>query len=285
MLAVAIASPMIQYDLHCHSTYSDGVLPPRDVVRRAAGHGVDVLALTDHDELQGLEEARATAAEEAIELVPGTEISVTWERQTLHVVGVRIDPENEGLTRGLTAIRAGRDTRALKIADALRDAGIPDALEGARKYVTSDRLISRTHFARFLAETGHVRDVHEAFKRYLVAGKPGYVPHSWAALTEAIAWIRGAGGQAILAHPGRYAISKSDMRRLLGEFRDAGGEAIEVVSPSHTPAQFVEYATYARAFGLKGSCGSDFHAPGESWMDFGDLPPLPVGVEPVWSTW
>ena len=141
------------------------------------------------------------------------------------------------------------------------------------------------HFARFLAETGHVRDVHEAFKRYLVAGKPGYVPHSWAALDEAIVWIRGAGGQAILAHPGRYAISKTDMRRLLGEFRDAGGEAIEIVSSSHTPAQFIEYATYARAFGLKGSCGSDFHAPGESWMDFGDLPPLPVGVEPVWSTW
>ena len=252
---------------------------------RAAAQGVDVLALTDHDELQGLGEARAAAAEEAIELIPGSELSVTWERHTLHVVAVRIDPENEGLTQGLAAIRAGRDARAQKIADSLREAGIPDALEGARKYVTSDRLISRTHFARFLAETGHVRDVHDAFKRYLVAGKPGYVPHSWAALTEAIDWIRGAGGQAILAHPGRYAMSSRDMRRLLGEFRDAGGEAIEVVSPSHAPAQFIEYATYARAFGLKGSCGSDFHAPGESWMEFGDLPPLPVGVEPVWSTW
>jgi 3',5'-nucleoside bisphosphate phosphatase len=276
---------MIQYDLHCHSTYSDGVLPPGDVVRRAAACGVDVLALTDHDELQGIAEARATAAEEEIELVPGSELSVTWERHTLHVVAVRIDPENEALMQGLAAIRAGRDARAQKIADSLREAGIPDALEGARKYVTSDRLISRTHFARFLAETGHVRDVHDAFKRYLVAGKPGYVPHSWAALAEAIDWIRGAGGQAILAHPGRYAISSRDMRRLLGEFRDAGGEAIEVVSSSHTPAQFIEYATYARAFGLKGSCGSDFHAPGESWMEFGDLPPLPIGVVPVWSSW
>ena len=276
---------MIQYDLHCHSTYSDGVLPPGDVVRRAAAHGVGVPALTDHDELQGLGEARAAAAEEAIELIPGSELSVTWERHTLHVVAVRIDPKNEGLREGLAAIRVGRDARAQKIADSLREAGIPDALDGARKYVTSDRLISRTHFARFLAETGHVRDVHDAFKRYLVAGKPGYVPHSWAALAEAIGWIRGAGGQAILAHPGRYAISNRDMRRLLGEFRDSGGEAIEVVSSSHTPAQFIEYATYARAFGLKGSCGSDFHAPGESWMEFGDLPPLPVGVEPVWSTW
>src|SRR5437762_4733811 len=275
---------MIQYDLHCHSTYSDGVLPPRDVVRRAAGNGVDVLALTDHDELQGLAEARATAMEEAIELVPGSELSVTWERHTLHVVAVRIDPENEGLTQGLAAIRAGRDARAQKIADSLREAGIPDALEGARKYVTSDRLISRTHFARFLAETGHVRDVHDAFKRYLVAGKPGYVPHSWARLTQALGWIASAGGQAILAHPGRYKVSRPDMRRLLGEFRDAGGDAIEIVSPSHAAAQSAEYARYARVFGLKGSCGSDFHAPDES-ADFGDLAPLPVGVEPVWSTW
>jgi hypothetical protein len=276
---------MIQYDLHCHSTYSDGVLSPGDVVRRAALHGVDVLALTDHDELQGLAEARATAAEEEIQLVPGSELSVTWERHTLHVVGVRIDPENEVLKQGLATIRAGRDTRAQKIADALREAGIPDALEGARRYVTSDRLISRTHFARFLTETGHVRDVHDAFKRYLVAGKPGYVAHSWATLVDAIAWIRGAGGQAILAHPGRYAMSRTDMRRLLAEFREAGGDALEVVSPSHTAAQFTEYANYARAFGLKGSCGSDFHSPNESSLDFGDLPPLPVGVEPVWSTW
>jgi 3',5'-nucleoside bisphosphate phosphatase len=275
---------MIQYDLHCHSTYSDGVLTPGDVVRRAAAHGVDVLALTDHDELQGLAEAAAAAADEQIQLVPGSELSVTWERHTLHVVGVRIDPENDALKQGLAAIRAGRDTRAQKIADSLGEAGIADALEGARRYVTSDRLISRTHFARFLVESGHVRDVHDAFKRYLVEGKPGYVAHSWATLAEAIGWIRGAGGQPILAHPGRYPISRDDMRRLLAQFRDTGGEAIEVVSPSHTAAQFTEYATFARALGLKGSCGSDFHAPDES-SDFGDLPPLPAGVEPVWSTW
>jgi len=275
---------VIEYDLHCHSTYSDGVLAPSEVVRRAALHGVDVLALTDHDELQGLPEAMATAADEGIELVPGSELSVTWEGHTLHVVALRIDPENKTLAEGLAAIRAGRDNRAQKIAIALEDAGIPGALEGARRYVTSERLISRTHFARFLADAGHVRDVHDAFKRYLVAGKPGYVPHSWATLTQALGWIHAAGGEAVLAHPGRYSVSRKDMRRLLEEFRDSGGEAIEIISPSHTAAQSTEYARYARLFGLKGSCGSDFHAPDES-ADFGNLPPLPVGVEPVWSTW
>jgi hypothetical protein len=275
---------MIQHDLHCHSTYSDGVLAPSEVVRRAASHGVDVLALTDHDELQGLPEARAAAADEAIELVHGSELSVTWQGHTIHVVALRIDPESETLVEGLAAIRAGRDTRAQKISDSLRDAGIPDALEGARRYVTSERLISRTHFARFLVDAGHVRDVHDAFKRYLVAGKPGYVPHSWATLTQALGWIAAAGGQAVIAHPGRYSVSRDDMRRLLEEFRDSGGDAIEIISPSHTAAQSTEYARYARILGLKGSCGSDFHAPDES-SDFGDLPPLPVGVEPVWSRW
>jgi len=273
-----------QHDLHCHSTYSDGVLPPADVVRRAALHGVDVLALTDHDELQGLAEAHATAMDEAIELVPGAELSVTWEGHTIHVVALRIDADNETLSEGLASIRAGRDARAHQIADALEDAGIAGALEGARRYVTSERLISRTHFARFLADAGHVRDVHDAFKRYLVPGKPGYVPHAWATLTQALGWIAAAGGQAVLAHPGRYSISRQDMRRLLEEFRDRGGDAIEIISPSHNAAQASEFARYARVLGLKGSCGSDFHAPDES-SDFGDLPPLPAGVEPIWSTW
>jgi predicted metal-dependent phosphoesterase TrpH len=253
-------------------------------VRRAAASGVDVLALTDHDELAGLVEARAAAMEEGIEFVAGSELSVTWEGHTLHVVALQIDPENETLAEGLDAIRKGRDARAQKIAESLETAGVAGAFEGARRYVTIDRLISRTHFARFLADGGYVRDVHDAFKRYLVAGKPGYVPHAWATLAQALGWITVAGGQAILAHPGRYKISRDDMRRLLAEFRDAGGCAIEVISPSHTDAQCAEYARYARVFGLKGSCGSDFHAPDES-ADFGATMPLPVGVEPIWSTW
>jgi len=276
---------MICYDLHCHSTRSDGVLAPADVVRRAAANGVDVLALTDHDDLSGLAAARAAAVESGIELVDGAELSVTWNNHTLHVVGLRIDPNEPTLVQGLSAIRDGRDARACRIAESLAAAGVPDALAGARQFVTSEHLISRTHFARFLVEAGYVRDMKAAFKRYLTPGKPGYVPHAWASLPQAVGWIHGSGGQAVLAHPGRYDLSPTGMRQLLGEFRDLGGDAIEVLSSSHTAAQYAEYATYARVFGLKASCGSDFHAPGESWIELGDLPPLPLGVDPVWSTW
>jgi 3',5'-nucleoside bisphosphate phosphatase len=278
-------SGVIRYDLHCHSTYSDGLLAPAEVVRRAASRGVDVLALTDHDELQGLAEARAEAADAGIALVNGSELSASWEEHTLHVVALNVDPDNVALADGLATIRAGRDARARRIAAALEAAGVAGALEGARRYVTSERLISRTHFARFLVEAGHVRDMKDAFKRYLVPGMPGYVAHAWATLPQAIAWIHGAGGQAVLAHPGRYKVSTAGMRRLLTDFRAAGGDAIEVLSPSHTAAQFAVFASLARAFGLRASCGSDFHGPGESWMDLGDLPPLPQGVAPVWSTW
>jgi len=276
---------MLHYDLHCHSTYSDGLLPPADVVRLAASRGVEVLALTDHDETAGLEEAQDAAREAGITLVNGAELSVTWQDHTLHVVALGIDPANKTLHTGLENVRLGRDGRARRIAESLAQAGIHDALEGARAYVTSESLISRTHFARFLAEMGHVHDVRDAFKRFLAPGKPGYVPHDWTSLPDALAWIGAAGGQAVLAHPGRYRVTATDMRHLLAEFRDGGGAAIEVLSSSHTPAQNVEYATLARVFGLKGSCGSDYHGPGESWMEFGDLPPLPVGVTPVWDGW
>jgi len=276
---------MTRYDLHCHSTFSDGLLPPAEVVRRAAMNGVEVLALTDHDETSGLAEAAAAARDAGIVLVPGSELSVSWGDLTIHVVALGIDPGNPALLAGLAAIREGRDGRARRIADSLATAGIDDAFDGARAYVTSDALISRTHFARFLVEMGHVRDVKDAFKRYLTPGKPGYVEHAWATLPEAIGWIRGAGGDAVLAHPGRYKVDAAGMRRLLGEFRDAGGAAIEVLSSSHSAAQVDEYATLSRVFGLKASCGSDYHGPGESWVELGDLPPLPAGTVPVWSDW
>ena len=276
---------MAHYDLHCHSTHSDGLLTPSAVVARAAARGVDVLALTDHDEVSGLPEAQAAATEAGIELVCGAELSVSWDDHTLHVVALRIDPGNAELNEGLEAIRVGRASRARRIGDALAAAGIKGAFEGAMKYVTSERLVSRTHFARYLVEAGFARETKDVFKRYLTRGNPGYVPHPWAALSEAVGWIHAAGGQAVLAHPGRYKISNAGMRRLLGEFCDLGGDAIEVLSSSHTQAQYVEFATYARAFELKGSCGSDWHGPGESWMEFGELPELPHGVVPVWAGW
>jgi hypothetical protein len=276
---------MLRYDLHCHSTHSDGLLEPAAVVRRAAQRGVSVLALTDHDDTAGLTEARSAADEAGIALVPGAEVSVSWEEHTIHVVALGIDANDAVLQAGLESIRTGRDARARRIAEALERAGIPGALAGARKFVTSDRLISRTHFARFLVEAGHAREVKDVFKRYLAHGLPGYVPHAWATLAQAIGWIRGAGGLAVLAHPGRYPLGTGGMRQLVAEFRERGGDAIEVLSASHTAAQVAQFATLARLHGLKASAGSDYHGPGESWLDLGDLPQLPGGSVPVWQGW
>jgi hypothetical protein len=273
------------FDLHCHSTHSDGLLTPGELVARAAAHGVDVLALTDHDEVSGLAEARDAARSTGIQFIDGTELSVSWHDTTLHVVGLRIDPDHPQLQAGLETIRGGRSERAKRMAAALDSAGIPGAYEGALSYVTSERLISRTHFARFLVERAYVRDVREVFKRYLTPGKPGYVEHQWASLRDAIAWLHAAGGQAVLAHPGRYRITKAVMRELLTEFKALGGDAIEVHTSSHTPAQYVEFSRYARDFGFLASCGSDYHGPGESWMELGVLPPLPADLTPVWKDW
>jgi hypothetical protein len=276
---------MLRYDLHCHSTHSDGLLSPADVARRAARRGVDVLALTDHDEVSGLAEARAAATDEGIRFVDGAELSVSWRDITLHVVALGIDPACSALQQGLASIRAGRVERAHRIADSLAAAGVTGAYEGATAYVTNERLIGRTHFARFLVETGHVRTTKAAFQHYLTAGKPGHVAHAWATLTQTLGWIRAAGGQSVLAHPARYRLDAARTRELLGEFRDTGGDAIEVLSSSHAPAQATEYARHARVFGLLASSGSDYHGPGESWADLGDMPELPAGVMPVWKDW
>ena len=276
---------MPRYDLHAHSTYSDGLLAPAALVARAAGRGVAVLALTDHDDTGGLAEAAAAADACGLTLVAGAELSVSWEVHTIHVVALAIDPANRVLDDGLAAIRSGRDARAQRIAESLARAGIPGAYEGARRYVTSERLISRSHFARFLVEAGYAREVKDVFRKYLTVGKPGYVAHAWASLPDAVAWIHAAGGLAVLAHPGRYKVTATGMRRMLSDFRAAGGDAIEVLSPSHTAAQCAEYATHARTFGFLASAGTDYHGPGESWLDLGDLPELPAGVVPVWSRW
>ncbi|MEO8305467.1 MAG: 3',5'-nucleoside bisphosphate phosphatase [Betaproteobacteria bacterium] len=276
---------MPRYDLHCHSTYSDGLLPPAAVVARAASRGVDILALTDHDEVRGLAEAQVAASEAGITLICGSELSVSWGEHTVHVIALAIDPDNPTLVQGLDAIRLGRTNRARRIADSLASAGIGGAYEGAMKYVTSERLVSRTHFARYLVEAGHARETKDVFKRFLTRGNPGYVTHQWASMGDAVSWIHAAGGQAVIAHPGRYNVSATGMRRLLSEFRDLGGDAIEVLSSSHTPAQYVEFATHARVFGFKASGGSDWHGPDESWMDFGRLPEMPAGVVPVWNDW
>ena len=276
---------MPNIDLHCHSHISDGLLSPSDLVSRAALQGVNILALTDHDDVAGLDEARATAREMHIELINGVEISVSWGSRTLHIVGLRIDPAHPELVEGLAGIRAGRMERARKIAAQLEARGIKGSLDGACALATNKGLISRTHFARFLVEQGYVKDVKTVFKKYLVKGKPGYVSHTWADLGAAVGWIRASGGMAVLAHPGRYGLSETQMCALLTEFKGLGGEGIEVVTGSHTPEQFVIFARLAAHFDLLASRGSDFHGPGESRFDLGRGPNLPTDCRPIWHDW
>ena len=273
------------YDLHCHSNASDGLLAPAELVRRAAANGVDILALTDHDELCGLAEARAQAATLGLRFIDGVEVSITWGGITIHVVGLNIDPGNQQLQQGLHGIRQGRTERAKKMAQDLTRVGIPGSLEGAYAYVENPNLIGRTHFARFLVEKRYVSDVKSAFQHYLVSGKPGYVPHQWATLEEALAYIKAGGGIPVVAHPGRYKLTRTEMRKFLGEFRDGGGAGIEVITSSHTPEQFLEYAILAKEFGFLASRGSDFHGPGESRVDLGKLPDLAADLKPVWHDW
>lgn len=270
-------------DLHSHSTCSDGLLSPEALVERAVQRGVDMLALTDHDELGGLAAAREAAAAWGLRLVDGVEISVLWEDTTLHIVGLCVDAAYAPLVAGLVGIRAGREHRAQRMAESLDAAGIAGSLEGARRYAKNPELISRAHFARYLVEVGHARDINAVFRNYLTPGKPGYVPHQWASLNDAVQWISGSGGVAVMAHPGRYPLNQQQCERLLGEFVAMGGAGIEVVTGSHAPAEFVTWARYARRFGLRASAGSDFHGPGEGYRDLGNVPVLPAGCDPVWA--
>ncbi|HUY03224.1 MAG TPA: 3',5'-nucleoside bisphosphate phosphatase [Rhodocyclaceae bacterium] len=277
-------SAALNADLHCHSTFSDGLLAPAEVVRRAHANGVELLALTDHDELGGLCEARRTADEIGLRFVDGVEISVSWhDDTTVHIVALAIDPSNAALAAGLAQVRSGRDARAREMAAELAKVGIHGAYEGALRYVGNPALVSRAHFARHIAEQGLARDVKSVFEHWLAKGKPGYVAHDWATLEQALGWIRAAGGVAVLAHPGRCRLSGKELRQLLGEFGEQGGGAIEVLSGAHSAQQVAEFARLARQFGFAASRASDFHGPGESWVDLGRLPPLPPDLTPVWQ--
>jgi len=272
-------------DLHCHSTVSDGQMAPAAVAQLAKSGGVTLWALTDHDELGGQREARAAAEALGMRYLPGVEISVTWASRTVHIVGLNVDPECKALTEGLARTRDGRAVRAEAIGERLESLGIPNAYAGALQYVSNPDLISRTHFARFLVESGRAQNTQDAFSRWLGEGKPGYVSHRWARLGDALAWIKAAGGEAVVAHPGRYHYTPLEFDTFFGEFIDLGGKAIEVVTGSHTPDQYTEYAAVARRFGFEASRGSDFHAPGADAIMPGSLPPLPSGLKPVWERW
>lgn len=275
---------MPSVDLHCHSNVSDGLLAPAALARRAYANGAELLSLTDHDELSGLPEARAAAEAVGLRFLDGVEISVTWgDDVSLHVVGLGIDGTHAGLREALAHLRSGRDRRARQMAAELDKVGIHGAYEGALRYVGNPSLVSRAHFARYIVEIGRAKDVKSVFDHWLGKDKPGYVRHVWASLAEAVSWIREAGGVPVVAHPMRYKITRKTLRKLFGEFRDLGGEAIEVLSGGQNDEEIAELARLARAFGFLASCGSDFHGPGESRIDLGRVPPLPEGLTPVWQ--
>ena len=270
-------------DLHCHSVVSDGTLTPEALASRASGNGVELWALTDHDEISGCHRAADAARAAGLPYLTGVEISVTFADETVHIVGLGFDADDQGIREGLAATRGGRGQRAMEMSDQLAKVGIKDAYEGALRYVGNPELISRTHFARFLVEAGYCRDTSEVFRKYLADNKPGFVPHRWATLSSAVGWITKAGGVAVIAHPGRYKFSASAEYALFTEFKAHGGQGVEVVTGSHTPAEYVVYAGMAREFGLAASRGSDFHSPDESHTDLGKLPFLPHDLPTVWD--
>ncbi|MFM1765998.1 MAG: 3',5'-nucleoside bisphosphate phosphatase [Limnohabitans sp.] len=275
--------PLLNADLHCHSVVSDGTLTPEALAARAKANGVQLWALTDHDEIGGQERAMAAAKAEGMQYLTGVEISITFAGKTVHIVGLGFDHKNEALVQGLRNTRGGRSERAKEMSDGLAKVGIVGAYEGSLKYVGNPELISRTHFARFLVESGVCKDTSEVFRKYLTENKPGFVPHRWASLENAVSWITGAGGIAVIAHPARYGFTANEEFALFTEFKAHGGRAVEVITGSHSSADALQYADTALEFNLAASRGSDFHSPEESHTDLGTLPWLPGQLTPVWE--
>lgn len=276
-------NPLLNADLHCHSVVSDGTLTPEALAQRAKANGVELWALTDHDELGGQDRAIAAAREAGMAYLTGTEISVTFAGITVHIVGLGMDHQHPALLTGLRATRGGREQRAREMSDDLARVGIKGVYEGALKYVGNPELISRSHFARYLVEIGVCKETNEVFRKYITEGKPGYVPHRWASLGDAVGWITQSGGVAVIAHPGRYKLTPNEEFALFTEFKAHGGQGVEVMTGAHGQADYVKYAGFCQEFGLAASRGSDFHSPEESHTDLGKLPDLPGSVTPVWA--
>lgn len=273
-------------DLHSHSRYSDGTLSVTELVTLAKSRGVALLALTDHDELQGMPEAKLAAQQQGLQWVSGVEISAQWAGASVHILGLRIDADDMALRAALNSTRKMRKVRAQQMSDSLAEAGIPNVFRGALAYAPNPELISRTHFARYLVDTGVCASFGEVFGRFMKPGKPGYVKQEWLPMTDAISLIHGAGGRAVLAHPGRYEVDPfGGVNSLLRAFVDAGGDGVEVVCAAHHPSEWAQFGALARKFGLLASIGSDFHSHAESRVKFGDLPLLSPNLKPVWHDW
>ena len=275
--------PLLNADLHCHSVVSDGTLTPEALAARAKANGVQLWALTDHDEVGGQERAIASAKALDMKYLTGVEISITFAGKTVHIVGLGFDHTNTDLVQGLRNTRGGRAERAKEMSEGLAKVGIHGAFEGALKYAGNHELISRTHFARFLVESGVCKDTSEVFRKYLTENKPGFVPHRWASLENAVHWITGASGIAVIAHPARYGFTANEEYALFTEFKNHGGRGVEVITGSHSSADALQYADTALEFNLAASRGSDFHSPDESHTDLGTLPWLPGQLKPVWE--
>lgn len=272
-------------DLHSHSLYSDGTLSPRDLVTRAHEKGVNVLALTDHDEVAGLSEAKNTADELGLTLINGVEISVSWRRnQTIHIVGLNIDPQNVALLSGLTLIREERVRRAKKISMKLEKAGVVDAWETVT-HNAGFEAVTRTHFARFLVENGHAKDMQQCFKKYLGNKGRAYVNGLWVTLEDAVGWIVAAGGEAVIAHPTRYKLTKTKLETLVEDFKESGGRGLEVVGQRFSEKEKSEMASLARRYALLSSVGSDFHHPENPYVELGRGLDLPLDCKPIWTQW
>ena len=274
---------LLNADLHSHSNVSDGTLPPETLAERAHAQGVELWALTDHDEVGGQQRARDAALALGMGYLTGTEVSVSFAGETVHIIGLGFDATDAALLEGLAATRGGRLERAQQMAAGLAAAGIPGAFEGALRYVGNPELISRTHFGRFLVDTGVCPDMNSVFRRYLTQGHPGYVPHRWARLGDAVRWITQAGGVAVIAHPARYRFTPTEEYALITEFIAHGGRGLEVMTGSHSHSEQVKYAATALEFDLLASRGSDFHSPTESRVELGSLPDLPGELRPVWE--
>lgn len=272
----------LKYDLHCHSSFSDGTLPPADLILRAKEQGVTTLALTDHDTVAGLAQAQQAAEHHELNFIPGIELSCLWERKTFHILGLNIDPRNPELLAGTQQLQSIRLERAKKIAAKLEKNKIPGAFEAVQT-AAGTGMITRPHFANFLLENNHVSSIQNAFDRYLGQGKPAFVTTEWVKMEEAIHWINSAGGIAVVAHPMRYKLTASWMRRFLKAFKETGGIGIEIITARSNADEIRRTVHFAQQFELYGSVGSDFHTPKNQWVELGRLAPLPINIKPVWT--
>lgn len=272
-------------DLHSHSQCSDGSLSPADLVALAVRAGVKALALTDHDSVDGIREAQTAAEGTGLTLIAGVELSAIWGVHNIHVVGLQVDIEHPILKAGLAQQAGARAERGRQMGAKLEALGLEGAYEGALALASSPDGLSRTHMAQWLFDAGHVSTIQQAFDKYLGPRKPAAVPMPWASLADVVAWIKAAGGVAVVAHPGRYDMSRTKMRQLLADFKAVGGDGMEVATATEKPDMVAYLGRLSQQLELLASQGSDYHGKPAPWIALGRFPTLPAGCVPIWTAW